>query len=82
MTTIVSSSGRILLPVKIRRQDDVRAGQKFEVERIACGDYRLKRMKGRSNKGLVDRFLACPEKGWFHPLDRIETTTDIEIGFP
>ena len=77
--TTVSSKGQIVLPAEIREQDDVRPGQKFEVERIDRGDYRLKRTARRRNEGLVDLLLACPVKGWFQPLDRTETTDDIEV---
>jgi AbrB family looped-hinge helix DNA binding protein len=77
--TTVSSKGQIVLPAEIREQDDVRPGQKFEVERIERGEYRLRRTARRRNEGLVDLLLACPVKGWFQPLDRTETTDDIEV---
>ena len=79
MTTAVSSKGQIVLPAEIRQQDGVKVGQKFEIERIDCGEYRLKRTTRRSNEGLVDWLLSCPEKGWFQPLDRTETTDDIKF---
>ena len=79
MTTRVSSKGQIVLPAELRQQDGVKPGQQFEVERIECGEYRLKRVKGRTNEGLVDWLLRCPEKGWFQPLDRTETTDDIKF---
>ena len=41
MTTTVSSKGQIVLPAEIRQQDDVKPGQKFEIERIDRGEYRL-----------------------------------------
>jgi AbrB family looped-hinge helix DNA binding protein len=79
MTTTVSSKGQVVLPAEIRQQDGIRPGQKFEVERIDCGEYRLKRMKRPTNEGLVDWLLRCPEKGWFQPLGRTETTDDIKF---
>ena len=79
MKTTVSSKGQIVLPAEIREQDDVRPGQKFEVERIERGEYRLRRTARRRNEGLVELLLACPVKGWFQPLDRSETTDDIEV---
>ena len=79
MTTTVSSKGQIVLPAEIRLQDGVKPGQKFEVERIDCGEYRLKRVKRPRNEGLVDWLLRCPEKGWFQPLERTETTDDIKF---
>ena len=79
MTTTVSSKGQVVLPAEIRQQDGIKAGQKFELERIGRGEYRLKRMMRPRNEGLVDWLLRCPEKGWFQPLDRTETTDDIKL---
>jgi AbrB family looped-hinge helix DNA binding protein len=78
MMTTVSSKGQIVLPAEIRQQDGVKPGHKFEVERIDCGEYRLKRVKPRRNEGLVDWLLRCPEKGCFQPLEFTETTDDIK----
>jgi AbrB family looped-hinge helix DNA binding protein len=78
MTTTISTKGQIILPAALREQDRIEPGQQFEIERIERGEYRLTRKKGRSNEGLVDWLLRCPEKGWFEPLDRTETTDDIK----
>jgi AbrB family looped-hinge helix DNA binding protein len=78
MKTTVSTKGQIVLPAEIRQQDDVRPGQKFEIERIDRGEYRLRRIARRRNEGLVDLLLDCPVKGWFEPMDRTETTDDID----
>jgi AbrB family looped-hinge helix DNA binding protein len=66
--TRVSSKGQVVLPAELRRQDRVAAGQEFEVERLARGDYRLVRRASRPNAGVVDWLLACPEKGFFVPV--------------
>ncbi len=79
MRTTVSSKGQIVLPAEIRQQDDIKPGQKFEIERIDRGEYRLKRKARRRNEGLVDLLLACPVKGWFAPMDRTETIDQIEV---
>jgi AbrB family looped-hinge helix DNA binding protein len=79
MTTTVSSKGQVVLPAEIRQQDGVKAGQTFEVERIDCGEYRLKRKQRRRNEGLVKLLLACPVKGWFKPMDWSETTDHIKV---
>jgi len=79
MKTTVSSKGQIVLPAELRQQDDVRPGQKFEIERIDRGEYRLRRKARRRNEGLVALLLACPVKGWFEPMDRSETTDDVEV---
>lgn len=73
MRTRVSSKGQIVLPAEVRRQDRVEAGQQFEVERLARGDYRLVRRASRTNKGVVDWLLACPEKGFFVPIESEST---------
>ena len=78
MITTVSTKGQIVLPAEIRRQDGIESGQEFEIERIDSGDYRLKWKRRLRNAGLVELLLACPAKGWFKPMDRRETTEDIE----
>ncbi len=79
MKTTVSTKGQIVLPAEFRQQDGIEPGQEFEVERIDCGEYRLKRKERRRNEGLVKMLLACPVKGWFKPMDRTETTADIKV---
>ena len=75
MTTTVSSKGQIVLPAEIRRRDKIESGQKFEIERLDCGDYRLVRQIPASGSGLVDFLLSCPEKGWFVPVESESTDT-------
>ena len=69
MKTTISSQGRIVLPTEIRRQDGIRTGQEFEVERIDRGEYRLKRRSSGPNDGVVAWLLACPEKMFFVPIE-------------
>jgi AbrB family looped-hinge helix DNA binding protein len=73
MRTRVSSKGQIVLPAEVRRQDRVLPGQEFEVERLDRGDYRLVRRTSRPNEGVVDWLLACPEKGFFVPIESEST---------
>ncbi len=73
MKTTVSSKGQIVLPAEIRQQDGIEAGQEFEVERLDRGTYRLERRKPRPNEGVVDWLLACPEKGFFVPIESEST---------
>ena len=75
MTTSVSSKGQIVLPAAIRRRDEIEAGQKFEIERLDRGEYRLVRQAAPSGAGLVDLLLSCPEKGWFAALESESTDT-------
>ncbi len=79
MKTTVSTKGQIVLPAEFRQRDGIEPGQEFEVERIDRGEYRLLQRKPRSNEGLVKLLLACPVKGWFKPMDRSETTDDINV---
>jgi AbrB family looped-hinge helix DNA binding protein len=73
MRTRISSKGQIVLPAEVRRQDQVEAGQEFEVERLDRGDYRLVRRASRPNEGVVDWLLACPVKGFFVPIESEST---------
>jgi AbrB family looped-hinge helix DNA binding protein len=68
MTTTISSKGQIVLPAEIRREDNIQAGQEFEIERIERGEYRLVRREPAPNEGLVDWLQACPAKGFFAPI--------------
>jgi AbrB family looped-hinge helix DNA binding protein len=75
MTTRISSKGQIVLPAEMREQDNIEPGQEFEIERIERGEYRLVRREGPPNEGLVDWLLACPEKGFFVPIESESTDT-------
>jgi AbrB family looped-hinge helix DNA binding protein len=75
MKTRVSSKGQIVLPAEFRQQDRIAAGQEFEIERLDCGDYRLKRCSAPSNEGVVEWLLSCPEKGFFVPVESESTDT-------
>ena len=68
VVTTVSSKGQIVLPAEIREQDEIKAGQRFAIERIERGEDRLVRQSKRPNEGLVDWLLACPERGFFKSL--------------
>ena len=75
MVTSVSSKGQIVLPAEIRRRDKIQAGQKFDVERIDQGEYRLTRRSPQPNEGAVDWLLSCPQKGFFTPVESESTDT-------
>jgi AbrB family looped-hinge helix DNA binding protein len=78
MKTKVSTKGQIILPAELRAQDGIEPGQEFEIERIDRGEYRLKRSSRQKNEGLVELLFSCPTKGWFKPLDRLETIADVK----
>jgi AbrB family looped-hinge helix DNA binding protein len=71
--TTVSTKGQIIVPAAIRKQDGIEPGQQFEFERIERGEYRLLRRQPPPNQGLVDLLLACPEKGFFVPVESEST---------
>lgn len=73
MKTRISSKGQLVLPAQIRQRDDIKPGQRFEVERIDRGKYRLVRQEAASKRGLVDWLLACPAKGYFVPIQSEST---------
>lgn len=67
MKAAVSTKGEIVLPAKLRAQDDIEPGQEFTIERIDRGKYRRVRIE-RRNEGLVEWLLSCPDKGYFVPI--------------
>lgn len=80
MKTTVSTKGRIVLPAEIRQQDGIEPGQELEIERINRGKYRLVRPSLPRNQGLLDWLLACPEKGFFVPIESESTNTRLQDG--
>ena len=73
MKTSASTKGRIVLPAALRRRDEIAPGQVFDVERVARGHYRLVCRTPRQNEGVVEWLLACPEKGFFNPIESEST---------
>jgi AbrB family looped-hinge helix DNA binding protein len=73
MVTTVSTKGQIIIPAELRRQDRIEPGEQFEIERIGSGEYRLVRQTPPPNAGFVDWLLACPEKGFFVPVESEST---------
>ncbi len=77
MKATISSKGQLVLPRELRRQDRVEAGQVFEVERLAAGEYRLVRQQRRRNEGVIDWLMAAPVPAdeWFTPIESESTDT-------
>ncbi len=75
VTTSVSSKGQIEIPAELRIRDGIKTGQKFTVERLDAGEYRLVRLRHKKTKGLVDWLLSCPVKGTIKPLKSESTRT-------
>lgn len=75
MRTTISSKGQIVIPAEFRQEDHLEPGQEFDVERLDRGDYRLTRRSPPPNEGVIDWLLACPEKGYFTPIESESTDT-------
>jgi AbrB family looped-hinge helix DNA binding protein len=74
MKTTVSSKGQIVIPADLRQMDRIEAGQEFDIERVAPGEYRIVR-RARSNDGVVEWLLSCPEKDFFVAIPPESTDT-------
>jgi len=81
MMTTISTKGQIVVPAEIRGRDKIQAGEKFEFETIETGEYAVRRVRQRPNKGLIDLLLACPVKGFLEGIGNKETTDDIKSPF-
>ena len=68
MTTTISSKGQIVLPAALREQDRILAGERFDVERVASGQYLLKKVPTPREASVLEWLEACPEQDWFAPL--------------
>jgi AbrB family looped-hinge helix DNA binding protein len=75
MKVTITGKGHIALPAEIVERDQIHPGQRFRVERVREGEYRLVRTRVLPNGGLVDWLLSCPEKGFFVPIDSESTDT-------
>ena len=75
METIVSRNGRIEIPRRLLKRDDIRAGQRFFVERLGPGDYRLARRQGPGD--LVAWLRLCPDKGFFKAPEFADSTDGV-----
>jgi len=65
----VDAKGLLRLPAELREADGITAGQEFIIEKVADGEYRLRRPDVPKRK-LLNVLLDCPEKGFFAPMDR------------
>jgi bifunctional DNA-binding transcriptional regulator/antitoxin component of YhaV-PrlF toxin-antitoxin module len=75
MKITISSKGRIILPAELRRIDQIKPGQEFDIQRLGRGDYRLIQRVVPRSEGVVDWLLACPHKNFFVPIDSESTET-------
>ena len=73
MVTSLSSKGQVVVPAALRQADRLRAGDRFDIERLNEGEYLLRRSPKNTATGDVDLLLSCPSKGWFKKLPREST---------
>ena len=65
MRISILSRGRVVIPPDFLERDGVRPGEAFDIQRLEQGKYLLQRGPARSNQGVIDWLLGCPEKGYF-----------------
>ena len=75
MKATVSTKGQIAIPAEFRQQDQIEPGHEFEIERVGRGEYLLRRLSSPPDQGLLHWLLACPEKGFFVPIESESTDT-------
>ena len=71
-----SSKGRVVIPADFLERDGIRPGDAFDIQRLEQGKYLLQRRPARSNQGVIDWLLGCPEKGYFTAIDSESTGAD------
>ena len=76
------------LEIEVKNQSLViRAAKKTGLKATTSTATRRTRQKpkgksvAKTSKTWVDLLLACPEKGWFQPMDRSESTDTIRSPF-
>ena len=82
MTTTLSADGRLEFPEVFRKADDIKPGQRCDIERVGEGEYRvrvtMKESSGKQKQSLVELLRSCPVKGFYTPMTRIDTTDDLQ----
>jgi hypothetical protein len=79
MTTTLTNGGLVEIPEVFRKEDALQPGARCDVQRVARGEYRVLMEEGDADeRDWVDVLLACPERGWYVPLERQETTANLK----
>ncbi len=60
MTTVLSQKGQVVLPLAVREQLRLTAGEGFEVSIEDEDTIVLRRVSDLANRGLIEHLLACP----------------------
>ena len=74
MTTVLSQKGQIVLPVPVRQQLNLVAGDDFEVAIEDEDTITLRRISQPANRGLVDLLLSCPAPFELPPRESDDST--------
>jgi hypothetical protein len=77
MTTILSANGLLEIPEVFRKADDLKPGQRCDIERVGHGDYRVRveHKPEADAPDLVAWLFSCPEKDWWtEPEGRSKST--------
>jgi hypothetical protein len=75
MKTTMSSKGKIARPTTVGAKDHLKSEEELPIERVEENQCQLVQRRGLPNEGLVDWLLACPEKGFFIPIESESTDT-------
>lgn len=81
MTTTLKTGGLIEIPEVFRQADALQTGQPCDIERTGRGEYRVRMVapeEAKPEESLFEVLASCPVKGWFTPMDRSETTDDLQ----
>jgi hypothetical protein len=79
MTTILSANGLLEIPEVFRKADDLKPGQRCDIERVGQGEYRVRvgcsASLAQPKERLIDVLRSCPVKDWWVEPDRSERTS-------
>jgi hypothetical protein len=75
MKATMSSKDKIVPPTTVCAKDHLKSEEELPIERVEDDQCQLVRRLGLPNEGLIDWLLACPEKGFFMPIESESTDT-------
>jgi len=72
MTTTISADGLLRIPELFRQTDSIEPGQRFDIERLGRGEYRVKAETPvvPEKESWLTILRECPDKDWWSPTDR------------
>ena len=76
---MLSADGLLEIPEEFRKTDDLKPGQRCEIERLGHGEYHVRVREavpeGARKERLIDVLRSCPVKDWWVEPDRGERTS-------